>query len=185
MARQPNASISKPPAAGPIAGASTTPKPNSPMARPRCSSGKTSNNAIIDSGCITPAAIPCSTRAAMSDSVFQLAAPRSDAEKNKTIVATKVRRWPKVSTSHAVASIDVVVAARKPVATHCNESWPMLNSRISAGNATLTMVAARIVETVATIVVATTQGRREGVAESSGTPGIGSLLHPPSRSFRT
>src|SRR2546430_704731 len=117
-----------------------------------------------------------STRAAISDSVFQLAAPRSDAAKNKTIVATKVRRWPKVSTSHAVASIDVVVAARKPVATHCNESWPMLNSRISAGNATLTMVAARMVETVATIVVATTHGRRriaEGVAESCGAPGIG------------
>jgi hypothetical protein len=37
--RQPNASSSRPPIAGPIAGASTIPKPYTPIARPRCSTG--------------------------------------------------------------------------------------------------------------------------------------------------
>ncbi len=41
----------------------------------------------------------------------------------------------------------------------------MLNSRIIAGKATLTIVAARIVETVPTMTVATTQARRCAAAE--------------------
>ncbi len=120
--RQPKASMSTPPSAGPTAGASTTPKPKIPIARPRCSTGYTSNTAIIDNGCMMPAAAPCNTRAAISDSVLQLSAPRSDAARNTTMVATNVARWPKDSTSHDVASIVVVIAARNPVATHCSES---------------------------------------------------------------
>src|SRR5208282_250898 len=76
------------------------------------------------------------------------------------MVTTNVVRWPKDSTSHEVASMVVAVAARNPVATHCSESWPTWNSLIIAGKATLTMVAARMVETVPTIVVATIQARR-------------------------
>ena len=75
-----------------MAGASTTPNPNSPMARPRSSGGKTSNSAIIDSGCMTPAAAPCSTRAAIIDSALQLAAPRIEPTKNTAMVARNVRR---------------------------------------------------------------------------------------------
>ena len=71
MARQPKTCISRPPTVGPTAGASTMPNPNSPIARPRSSSGNTSNRAIIDSGCITPAAAPCSRRPAISASALQ------------------------------------------------------------------------------------------------------------------
>ena len=64
-----------------------------------------------------------------------------------------------VPASHAVPSIVAVVAARKPAAIHCSVSWPTWNSSISAGNATLTIVEARIVDTVPSIIVATTSAR--------------------------
>jgi hypothetical protein len=39
-----------------------------------------------------------------------------------------------------VGSIDSVIAAMKPAATHCARSWPMAKWRIRSGTATLTMV---------------------------------------------
>jgi len=62
--------------------------------------------------------------AEISDVVFQLAAASSDAPRKTAIVPMNVRRSPKLSVSHAVASIVAVVAARKPVATHCSVSCP-------------------------------------------------------------
>jgi len=80
-------------------------------------------------------------------------------------VATNVVRSPKDSISHADVSIVVVVAARKPVAIHCSVSWPIASSRISAGNATLMIVAERIVEIVPSITVATTSSRSRRAAD--------------------
>ena len=49
--RQPKVCSRMPPMLGPIAGTSTMPKPKMPIALPRRSGGKTSNRAIIASGC--------------------------------------------------------------------------------------------------------------------------------------
>ncbi len=166
--RQPYASSSAPPSAGPIAGASTMPNPYSAIARPRSSTGKTRKSTIIASGCRMPAAAPCITRAAISDCGFHAAAASSDAPRNRPIVATYVPRSPNAWISHAVASIVAVVAARNPAATHCSVSCPTWNSAISAGNATLTIVAARIVEIVPSIIVVTTSAR-EGSSRGNGS----------------
>ena len=107
---------------GPIAGTRTTPKPNMPMAAPRRCGGNTSNRAIMHSGCMMPVAAPCNTRAAINAPVFQATAPSSEAARKTASVTMNVFRWPKDSTSHAVASIVDVVAARNPVAIHCSES---------------------------------------------------------------
>src|SRR5436190_4270827 len=163
--RQPNASRRTPPIAGPMAGASTMPKPYSAIARPRSSTGYTRKSTIMASGCNTPAHAPCTTRAAISHCALELAAASSDAARNSAIVPTNVERSPIVSTSHAVASIVAVVAARKPAATHCSVSCPTRNSAINAGNATLMMVAARIVEIVPIIIVVTILAR-DGVGVS-------------------
>ncbi len=62
--RQPNQSTSTPPIDGPSAGASTTPMPNRPLARP-CSLGSKARMMITAGiGCTTPAASPSATRAA-------------------------------------------------------------------------------------------------------------------------
>ncbi len=61
--RQPNRSTSTPPRLGPIAGASTTPMPKIPLARP-CSWGwKARMMMMAGIGCTTPAARPSATRA--------------------------------------------------------------------------------------------------------------------------
>ena len=61
--RQPKASTSRPPTDGPSAGASTTPMPNSPLARP-CSCGSKARMMMMAGiGCTTPAASPSATRA--------------------------------------------------------------------------------------------------------------------------
>ncbi len=66
--RHPNHSTSTPPMLGPSAGASTTPKPKSPIARP-CSSGlKPRRTMIAGIGCSTPAASPSVTRIASTSS---------------------------------------------------------------------------------------------------------------------
>src|SRR5689334_4078508 len=141
------------------------------MARPRSSTGNTRNSTTIASGCRMPAAAPCSTRAAMSAVGLQLAAASSDAARKTLIVAVNVARSPNVSISHAVVSIVAVVAARKPAATHCSVSWPTRNSAISAGNATLTIVAARIVEIVPSITVVTTS-KRDGAGFTSSAASL-------------
>lgn len=51
-----NSSTRKPPMAGPVAGAITTPKLNSPIAVPRRSGGKTRKMICMESGCSSPAA---------------------------------------------------------------------------------------------------------------------------------
>ena len=62
--RQPNRSTSTPPRLGPSAGASTTPVPNTPIARP-CSCGANARRMMMAGiGCTTPAARPSATRAA-------------------------------------------------------------------------------------------------------------------------
>lgn len=63
--RQPNSSTRKPPRLGPSAGASTTPKPNSPNALPCSRSGNTRRIRILGSGCMMPAATPPTTRMAI------------------------------------------------------------------------------------------------------------------------
>ena len=114
--RQPNASTSAPPSAGPTAGASTMPKPKRPIARPRSSGGNTRNSATIaerlhDAGGRT-------LQHARGDQ--RLGVPRQRAEQRarrrttpsprRTCAARRSARC-----AHAVASIVVVVAARKPV----------------------------------------------------------------------
>jgi len=104
----------------------------------------------------------------MSDAGLQLTAATSEAARNSVIAPMNVARSPYDSASHAVPSIVAVVAARKPAAIHCSVSWPTWNSSISAGNATLTIVEARIVDTVPSIIVATTSARVVlAVSESS------------------
>jgi hypothetical protein len=62
--RQPKASTSSPPMDGPRAGASTTPMPKMPLARP-CSCGSKARRMMMAGiGCTTPAARPSATRAA-------------------------------------------------------------------------------------------------------------------------
>ncbi|OQC17296.1 MAG: hypothetical protein BWX79_00372 [Alphaproteobacteria bacterium ADurb.Bin100] len=62
--RQPNQSTSTPPMLGPMAGASTTPMPKMPLARP-CSLGSKARRMMIAGiGCTMPAARPSATRAA-------------------------------------------------------------------------------------------------------------------------
>ena len=61
--RQPNRSTNTPPMLGPMAGASTTPMPKKPLARP-CSCGwKARMMMIAGIGWTTPAARPSATRA--------------------------------------------------------------------------------------------------------------------------
>ena len=61
--RQPNQSTSTPPMDGPSAGASTTPMPNMPLARPCSCGAKARMMMMAGMGCTTPAARPSSTRA--------------------------------------------------------------------------------------------------------------------------
>ena len=72
--RQPNTSTSTPPMLGPMAGASTTPTPNNPLARPCSSDAKARKMMMAGMGCTTPAAKPSATRAAMT-SAKSLAKP--------------------------------------------------------------------------------------------------------------
>ena len=61
--RQPNQSTSTPPIEGPSAGASTTPMPNMPLARPCSCGSKARMTMMAGIGCTAPAARPSSTRA--------------------------------------------------------------------------------------------------------------------------
>ena len=74
MDRHPHKSTSTPPILGPMAGASTTPMPKNPLARP-CSVGSNARKIMIAGiGCTTPAASPSITRAA-STSPYSLDSP--------------------------------------------------------------------------------------------------------------
>ncbi len=64
MERHPNRSTSTPPMLGPSAGASTTPMPNMPLARPCSEGGKARIMMMAGIGCTTPAASPSATRPA-------------------------------------------------------------------------------------------------------------------------
>ena len=61
--RQPNQSTSSPPMLGPMAGASTTPMPKMPLARPCSCGSKARRMMMAGMGCTTPAASPSATRA--------------------------------------------------------------------------------------------------------------------------
>ena len=62
--RQPKPSTSRPPMLGPMAGASTTPMPKMPLARPCSCGSKARRMMMAGMGCTTPAARPSATRAA-------------------------------------------------------------------------------------------------------------------------
>jgi hypothetical protein len=94
------------------------------MADPRASAGNTWKIVIIASGWINPAAAPCSTLARIARSTLGLAPPRSEANMNSANENRKVLRCPRVLTSHAVASMVALVAARNPVDIHCTVSCP-------------------------------------------------------------
>ena len=64
MERQPKMVTSRPPMLGPSAGASTTPMPKMPPARPRSWGAKARMMMTAGMGCTTPAARPSATRAA-------------------------------------------------------------------------------------------------------------------------
>jgi hypothetical protein len=64
MERQPKPSTSSPPMLGPMAGASTTPMPKMPLARPCSWGSKARRMTMAGIGCSTPAASPSATRAA-------------------------------------------------------------------------------------------------------------------------
>ena len=66
MARQPNASMTAPPATGPTAGPALMTMPAMPMAVPRFSTGNTSMGTTATSGISTPDPAACSTRPTIS-----------------------------------------------------------------------------------------------------------------------
>ena len=121
--------------------------PKSPIALPRASGGNTSNRAIIASGCRMPAAAPCSTREAISDSGFQARrAERGRGEKDR-----------QRGDERAPLAVAFRPAMRSPASSSSSRreirSRPIAASRgrrgtraISAGKATLMIVAAVIVE---------------------------------------
>ena len=84
--RQPNQSTSTPPRLGPSAGASTTPVPKMPMARP-CSCGPNARMMTMAGiGCTTPAARPSATRAASTSSKLLAKPPATPPSNSSHIV---------------------------------------------------------------------------------------------------
>jgi hypothetical protein len=94
-----------------MAGANTTPKPNTPIAMPRRSAGKTVKMVAITSGWATPALKPCRTREKIRlSSVGAMPPSRAPTEK-KTSEPTKVRRSPSTPVSQALISMPAVMVA--------------------------------------------------------------------------
>ena len=84
--RQPNRSTSTPPMLGPMAGASTTPMPKIPLARP-CSWGSKARRMMMAGiGCTTPAASPSATRATSTSEKWSARPPSSPPASSSTIV---------------------------------------------------------------------------------------------------
>ena len=94
-----------------MAGANTTPRPNTPIAMPRRSGGKTVKMVAITSGWATPALKPCRTRERISQcSVGAMPPIRAPSEK-KNSEPTKTRRSPKMPVSQALISMPAVMVA--------------------------------------------------------------------------
>ena len=68
-------------------------------------------------GCINPAMAPCPIRAAINNSGVGAKPPAREISVNMAMAALRVLRTPKRSSSHAEASMVVVMAAMKPVAS--------------------------------------------------------------------
>ena len=100
-----------PPRVGPIAGANTTPRPNTPIAMPRRSAGKTVKMVAITSGCATPALKPCRTRAKISLSSVGAEPPSRAPTEKKNSEPTKVRRSPSTPVIQALISMPAVMVA--------------------------------------------------------------------------
>ena len=86
--RQPNRSTSTPPMLGPIAGASTTPIPKRPLARPCSCGSKALRMMMAGIGCTTPAASPSATRATSTSEKLSDRPPARPPSKSSTIVPT-------------------------------------------------------------------------------------------------
>ena len=71
----------------------------------------------------------------------------------------KVARTPIASFSHALSSMDAVIAARKPVDIHWTWSCPMPKTPMMSGKATLTTVDDSTTVIVAIMVVVMTSHR--------------------------
>ena len=73
---------------GPIAGASTTPMPKMPLARPCSPGSKTRRMMIAGIGCTTPAARPSATRAASTSGKWLAMPPAMPPHINSSIAPT-------------------------------------------------------------------------------------------------
>ena len=122
--------------------------------------GNTRNSATIASGCNTPAAAPCRTRAAISASALHAdGAQRGRAEEQRERRDERPSLAPRLDAPRGRKHRGRGRGEGTRSTLHCTVSWPTCSSCIIAGNATLTIVAARIVETVPIITVATTRTR--------------------------
>jgi len=113
----------------------------------------------IVSGWISPVAAPWTMRAAMTISMLSAKTPMKEPSTKTVMPNWYVPRRPIWRTNQSAISIAVVVAARKPDASHCAVSWPTPNAPITPGMATLTIVVARIVEIAPTVTVIVTSQR--------------------------
>ena len=104
--------MAMPPSSGPNTGASTTPMPKMPMAVPRRSGGKIWKFTIIDSGCMTPAGMPCMMRETISISMLVENAPIAVAARKRETITIKVRRRPSAATSQLFSSMPMTMVAR-------------------------------------------------------------------------
>ena len=110
--RQSKPSMASPPRAGPKAGASTTPRPNSPIAVPRRSGGNTRNRICMESGCSSPPQAPWTTRERMTMSRLGAAAPAKAAAAKASRAPVSTARAPKRRTSQALSNMPAVIAAK-------------------------------------------------------------------------
>ena len=91
-----------------------------------------------------PAAAPCSTRATIRTFSSGAMPPSTEPSVNSASAARMLPRWPNARSAQSVSSMVAVMAARKPVDSHCASTWLMPNAPMTSGIATLTMVADRI-----------------------------------------
>jgi hypothetical protein len=95
------------------------PMPKMPMAAPRRSGGNTWKTMIMASGWTMPAAAPWMTRARMRTFSSGASPPRTEPPMNVASAARMLSRWPNARSAQSVSSMVAVMAARKPVESHC------------------------------------------------------------------
>jgi hypothetical protein len=138
--RQDAASISAPPASGPITVDTPLHAVHVPIARPRSDSGNTATIVASPLGTSIAPATPWSARATIRNVASGAIAQKNDVTPNIAVPSANTRRRPNRSLSEPPIRISDDSVSRYASTIHCCSASPASRSLRIAGSATLTTV---------------------------------------------